>query len=77
MKICRLFLSVCMLFISAKPYAQELVTNQTIQTTSHWKETNQIAFDLSEIAFVNWSAGGNNSISGLLKQFLERNLRLD
>ena len=80
MKSYRLFLAICLLFVSANPYAQELVTPLPIQTTSHWKETNQIGFDLSEIIFVNWSAGGNNSISGLLKGnfnrlYLKENLK--
>ena len=34
---------------------------------SAWKNKNTIGFDLSEIAFVNWNAGGTSSISGLLK----------
>ncbi|MFA9187029.1 DUF3078 domain-containing protein [Flavobacterium magnesitis] len=34
---------------------------------SHWKGKNILGFDISEIAFVNWSAGGTSSISGLLK----------
>ena len=33
--------------------------------TSHWKKKNTIGFDVSEIAFVNWNAGGTSSISGL------------
>jgi len=32
-----------------------------------WANKNSIGFDISEAAFVNWNAGGNNSISGLLK----------
>lgn len=32
-----------------------------------WKKKNAIGFDLSEIAFVNWNAGGVSSVSGLLK----------
>ena len=36
-------------------------------TVSHWTKKNQIAFNISEIAFVNWSAGGTSSISGLVK----------
>lgn len=31
----------------------------------HWKNKNTIGFDLTEIAFVNWNAGGTSSISGL------------
>jgi hypothetical protein len=34
---------------------------------NHWKNKNTIGFDLNEIAFVNWNAGGTSSISGLLK----------
>lgn len=34
---------------------------------SHWQRKNTIGFDLNEIAFVNWNAGGVSSISGLLK----------
>ncbi len=29
--------------------------------------------DINEVAFVNWSAGGSNSVSGLLKIYFERN----
>jgi hypothetical protein len=41
-------------------------------TISHWEKKNIVGFDLSEIAFMNWSAGGNSSISGLLKGNLTR-----
>lgn len=34
---------------------------------THWNKKNILGFDISEIAFVNWSAGGTSSISGLLK----------
>lgn len=34
---------------------------------SCWTKKNILGFDISEIAFVNWSAGGTNSVSGLLK----------
>ncbi|MEN9908239.1 MAG: hypothetical protein RLZZ540_1388 [Bacteroidota bacterium] len=34
---------------------------------SCWGKKNILGFDISEIAFVNWSAGGTSSISGLLK----------
>jgi len=32
-----------------------------------WKNKNSIGLDINEVAFVNWNAGGSNSISGLLK----------
>ncbi len=39
----------------------------TLFPVSAWKNKNTIGFDLNEIAFVNWNAGGTSSISGLLK----------
>ena len=33
--------------------------------TSFWETQNKFTFDLSEVAFINWNAGGSNSISGL------------
>jgi myo-inositol-1-phosphate synthase len=32
-------------------------------TLSHWIKKNKIGFDISEIVFVNWNAGGTSSIS--------------
>jgi hypothetical protein len=40
---------------------------------SPWKKENVVGFDLNEIAFVNWNAGGNSSISGLIKGTFTRN----
>jgi len=36
-------------------------------TISHWKHKNIMGFDISEIAFVNWSAGGTSAITGLFR----------
>ena len=38
-----------------------------------WKNKNSIGLDINEVAFVNWNAGGSNSIAGLLKIHFERN----
>jgi hypothetical protein len=44
-----------------------------LQIFSHWTTKNIVGFDLSEIAFVNWNAGGTSSISGLFKgHFIRR-----
>ena len=37
-----------------------------------WKKLNRIGLDLSEVAFVNWNAGGSNSISGLMNVEIKR-----
>lgn len=34
-----------------------------------WVQSNSVGLDVSEVAFVNWNAGGSNSISALLNVF--------
>ncbi len=63
----RLGFSFFLFLFSVSIFAQDLTTTKSIDTTSHWTKKNRVGFDISEIAFVNWSAGGNSAISGLLK----------
>ncbi len=71
----KLLCSLCLLFLfSATAFSQKIVTTKRTpkstgqrDTLSHWTKKNQIGFDISEIAFLNWNAGGTSSISGLLK----------
>ncbi|MFA5298799.1 MAG: DUF3078 domain-containing protein [Lutibacter sp.] len=42
---------------------------------SQWKKTNNIKLIFTQNSFVNWSAGGNNSISGIAKINIERNYK--
>lgn len=42
---------------------------------SFWKTKNKLGISMSEVAFVNWSAGGNNSISALADLKFERNYK--
>lgn len=44
-----------------------IIQTQLKDTVSYWTKNNKLGFDISEIAFVNWSAGGTSSISGLFK----------
>ena len=68
----------CLLFLfSINSSSQKIITTlvppPTIKdTASHWIKKNRIGFDISEIAFVNWNAGGTSSISGLLKTKFNR-----
>ena len=61
------------LLLSVNMFSQKIITSidspkkVEIDTLSHWVNKNRIGFDISEIAFVNWNAGGTSSISGLLK----------
>jgi len=40
-----------------------------------WKNRNSIGIDISEATFLNWNAGGNNSVSGLIKVNLYRSYK--
>ena len=40
-----------------------------------WKEKNAVGLNLNEVAFINWNAGGNNSISALVHGNFERNYK--
>jgi len=46
-------------------------------TILHWKKENILGVDISEIAFVNWSAGGTSAITGLVRGHLKRDYRDD
>lgn len=68
----RLRFTLALFLFSIAIFAQELTAPQLPapklpDTISHWTKKNKVGFDISEIAFVNWSAGGNSAVSGLLK----------
>ena len=53
------------------------LTQQKDSIVTYWKEINRASLDISEVAFVNWNAGGSNSISGLLGLEVQRNYQKD
>lgn len=53
------------------------LTVKTDSIKSNWKKVNRASLDISEVAFVNWNAGGSNSISGLLGLEFQRNFNKD
>ena len=59
----------------------EAIANNAVQDSSetdvvtYWDEKNAVGLDFNEVAFVNWSSGGNNSISALLHGDFERNYK--
>ncbi|WP_298151571.1 DUF3078 domain-containing protein [Flavobacterium sp.] len=76
MKLTRILLLACIALSALNVAAQTKDTIITIEkkvvvkipdSVSPWQHKNSIGFDLSEIAFVNWSAGGTSSVSGLVK----------
>ncbi len=50
----------------------DIVTHQQVRPLAWWENANSIAFDFNEVAFMNWTSGGENSISGLLKIYFSR-----
>lgn len=56
---------------------KDTTTVDTTQTevVIYWTEKNTVGLNLNEVAFVNWNAGGNNSVSGLLHGNFERNYK--
>lgn len=71
MKLLRSTLLLLLLLSTSNNFAQIIQTtlspNQAPKPPSNWAKKNQLGFDISEIAFVNWSAGGTSSVSGLFK----------
>ena len=49
--------------------------NKIVIDSAFWERKNRIGLDVSEVAFVNWNAGGTNSIAGLLNTEFVRNYK--
>ena len=48
----------------------------SFRVPSFWQKENQLGINVSETAFVNWNAGGDNAISGLGFLRFSRNYKL-
>jgi hypothetical protein len=68
------FLLLFFIFVIQNNFAQ-IIRTELPDTVSNWKKTNKVGLDISQITFVNWSAGGNNSISGLINGQFIRNYK--
>ena len=64
-------LIIASLFIFHNGFSQ-IIRTHLPDTISNWKKENKVGFDVSQIAFLNWNAGGNNSVAGLLKGNFKR-----
>ncbi len=45
----------------------QTVKDSTLKDTTYWVQKKIVGLDITQIAFLNWNAGGNSSISGLFK----------
>jgi len=59
-------------FNQTKPLVKR---QKKFRVPSFWEKINELEVQLSEVAFVNWNAGGDNAISALAKLEFERNYK--
>ncbi len=59
-------------FKKTKPLDKEF---KKFQVPTFWQQVNLIGLNFSQAAFINWNAGGNNSISALANARFERNYK--
>ncbi len=85
MKFVSYFYFLCFFLISTTAFSQyttlplpinkrliNKLINQSKIIKPSWTNSNKAGLDLSEVAFVNWNAGGSNSVSGLAEVVLQR-----
>lgn len=72
MRLYSVFFTLFFILFSISSYSQDTIVKPVPDTISHWKSKNMLGLDISEIAFMNWNAGGTSSITGLLKGHLKR-----
>ena len=59
--------SVILFLLFSQITFSQIIQTKLPDTITHWEGRNTVGFDISQIAFLNWNAGGNSSVSGLLK----------
>jgi len=67
------FLALLFIIISTKAFSQVIITTTLPDSISHWENSNKVGLDINQVAFINWSVGGNNAISGVIKGEFDRN----
>ena len=72
MRLFSVYFLLFFLLFSLNGYSRDTIVKQEPDTISHWKKKNMLGIDISEIAFMNWNAGGTSSITGLLKGHIKR-----
>ncbi len=50
-----------------KSNSQVIITTSLPDSITYWTRTNKVGLDINQVAFINWSVGGNNSIAGVAK----------
>ncbi|WP_242121631.1 DUF3078 domain-containing protein [Aestuariivivens sediminicola] len=65
----------CFQFLSAQPDSLYIKAIIPKAERPEWTENNKFSIDFSEVAFVNWNAGGSNSVSALVGFYKEANYK--
>ncbi|TVZ26126.1 Protein of unknown function (DUF3078) [Gillisia sp. Hel_I_86] len=60
---------------TVNPPKNDSVKKENQDLTMPWSNKNALGVNLSEVAFVNWNAGGNNSVSALFYGNFERKFK--
>jgi hypothetical protein len=67
------FLGLICIVSFQQSFAQDIIRTSQPDTIKRWTGKNIVGLDLTQVSFVNWSAGGENSISGIVKgQFIRK-----
>jgi len=69
-----IYLFAFFLVLVTKTHAQKDSINVKERPIGYWERSNTIGLDLTQVSFVNWNAGGQNSISALAKGHFTRKL---
>ena len=69
-KIC---FTALLLFAFIQNIQSQVIATTLPDSITYWERTNKVGLDVSQIAFVNWSVGGNNSVTILGKGEFDRN----
>jgi hypothetical protein len=71
------YITLTFLLISFSIQATSLNDSLALKkdSISHWVNTNKVRLIFTQNSFVNWSAGGNNSIAGIVKVNITKNYK--
>ncbi|WP_457616810.1 DUF3078 domain-containing protein [Lutibacter sp.] len=71
----KLLLAILILtsFTSKASISRDSIAKNIDSISSHWENKNNVKLIFTQNSFIHWSAGGNNSISGILNVLFVRN----
>lgn len=75
MRLKLFFIFTILYTLSTKAAFSKDTLDLNLTPVTHWEETNNFRLIFTQNSFVNWSAGGNNSISGIAKINIKRDYK--